>query len=227
MRENFTEIVVLLDRSGSMSSCRHATIEGFNGFLQGQKEAPGEANITLVQFDDKYEVHYAGTPVKSAPNLTPDTFVPRGGTALLDSLARIINETGKRLNSMNEKDRPDRVVVCILTDGGENSSRKHVGTDGRNFIFDLITHQREKYSWQFVFIGANQDAFEVGQSYGIATGNITNFASTNLGTQTAMHSVSRAMCAMRSAALSQINSKGYSFFTKEQQEENENAGKTP
>jgi hypothetical protein len=156
-------IAVVLDRSGSMEAIRQATIDGFNEFLTAQKALPGQATLTLAQFDDIYEVVHASTPLFLVPPLSSDTFVPRGSTALLDAIGRTITALGARLAAMPERERPGRVLVTIITDGLENASREFT----RERIFDMITHQREKYSWEFIFLAAGQDAIAVGEQYGI------------------------------------------------------------
>lgn len=156
-------IAVVLDRSGSMQSIRDATIEGFNEFLQGQKAAPGEATLTLVQFDDHYEVDHDAAPLAEVSPLNTKTYVPRGSTALLDAIGRTINTLGERLAAMSEHDRPARVLFAIITDGQENASREFT----RAKVFEMITHQREKYAWEFMFLAANQDAIASGRDMGI------------------------------------------------------------
>lgn len=160
---NRCAIAVVLDRSGSMGSVRSETIEGFNEFLASQKQAPGEATLTLVQFDDQFDIMHDATPLECVQSLTIDTFVPRGTTALLDAIGRTIDGLGRRLAAMPEHERPGRVIVAIITDGMENASTRYK----RSQVFDMITHQRRKYSWEFMFLAADQDAIAAGRELGI------------------------------------------------------------
>ena len=158
-----TDISVILDRSGSMQSVVTDTIGGFNQFLSDQKAQPGDAVFSLVQFDHDYEVIHASQPIADVPPLTSQTFVPRGSTALLDAIGRTINSTGARLAGIATADRPQKVICVIVTDGYENASKEFTRTQ----INDMITHQREAYSWEFVFLGANQDAIAEAAKIGI------------------------------------------------------------
>src|SRR5689334_14920077 len=112
-KANSTLITVILDRSGSMGSVRYATIKGFNEFLQGQKAGPDEAKISLIQFDDHYEVNYLAKRIQEAAPLSHETYIPRGGTALVDAIGRTLIETGKTLEAMREEERPSKVFVVI------------------------------------------------------------------------------------------------------------------
>jgi hypothetical protein len=163
MKQNYTHISIVLDRSGSMDSCQDITREGFNTFITKQKKETGEATVTLVQFDDQYEVNYEFKDLKRVDHLTKKTYQPRGMTALLDAIGKAINNTGKRLATMAEEDRPSKVLFVIQTDGFENASEEFT----REKVFGMIKHQREKYQWNFVFLGANQDAIATAISFGI------------------------------------------------------------
>lgn len=216
MKQDLTDITVVLDRSGSMSSVWTDTIGGFNSFLKTQKEAPGEATFTLVQFDNHYEVDYRGKNIQEIPDLNNETYVPRGGTALLDAIGRTINETGQRLAALAESDRPSKVIFVILTDGEENASKEFK----KGKINEMITHQTEKYQWDFVFLGANQDAIQTGSSMGIMAGNSLTYAANSIGTVSAFETVSSTMCSYRSgntAAKTQ-------FFSEEDREKQKVAG---
>lgn len=176
---DLTEIAVILDRSGSMSVIRDDAIGGFNTFLEGQKAVPGEAKFTLVLFDDKYETVMFRKDLREAEPLTEQTFVPRGSTALLDAIGRTVNEIGAQLAQMPENERPSKVIVAILTDGMENASKEFT----RPQIAEMVKHQEEKYAWEFLYLGANQDAFAVGGALGVRRENTANFAATGVGTR--------------------------------------------
>lgn len=169
--KNYTDITFILDKSGSMASVATDTIGGFNQFLRDQAKEPGEALSTLVMFNDSYHVHHEATPLNSCPLLTPENYVPEGNTALLDCLGHMITRTGKRFEAMPESDRPEKVLMVIITDGHENASREYTHT----IVVNMITHQQEKYKWHFVYLGANQDAIKVGQSYGFHVDNTANY----------------------------------------------------
>ncbi len=194
MKDNSTFIAVVLDRSGSMSVVRAATIDGFNKFLADQKAVPGEALFTLAQFDDQYELVHDGKNIQDVFPLTEITYVPRGWTALNDAIGRTIVAVGAKLAAMQECDRPSKVVFTIITDGLENKSTEF----SQKQISDMIEHQQTKYSWQFVFIGANQDAIASANSYQIPAGNALNCAHNAIGTASAYESMSKGMIRSRS-----------------------------
>lgn len=189
MRDNLTQIALILDRSGSMGSIAGAAVEGVNAFVTEQRKAPGEARFYFVQFDDVYERVYDGE-MRTAPLLTlaetakagEHRFQPRGWTALLDAVGATIEDVGKRLTEMPETERPGKVVVVIMTDGMENKSRKF--TRGR--IAEMIALQRDVYKWQFQFLGANQDAIQEAAKYNIPAANAVSFASSDTGTRSAI-----------------------------------------
>lgn len=168
MNKQLTDITVILDRSGSMASI-HADAEGgLNTFINEQKSTEGDANFTLVQFDDKYDIVHDGIKIDDVPHCT---LTPRGSTALLDAVGKTINTLGERLAKTPESDRPGLVVVVIVTDGGENASHEF----NRAQIQAMIEHQQEKYDWEFVYLGANQDAFAEAHAMGINMANVSNY----------------------------------------------------
>lgn len=185
--KNMTDINIVLDRSGSMSSCRQATIEAFNEFLEGQKNGPDEAVVSLYRFDHEYEPIYEGSNVDLAPKLSDLNFVPRGSTALLDAIGRTIDAIGARLANTLEYDRPSKVVVVIVTDGQENASMEY----NRQRIFDMIHHQEDKYHWTFVYMGANQDAYAEADRLGFSSSNRSNFAPSAAGLKFSTELLSR------------------------------------
>lgn len=175
--KNMTDINIVLDRSGSMSNCRAATIEAFNGFLESQRNGPDEATASLYRFDHEYEPVYEGKDIDSAPKLSERNFIPRGSTALFDAIGRTIDSIGARLTNTPEYERPNKVVVVIVTDGLENVSKEY----SRKRIFDMIHHQEDKYHWTFVYMGANQDAYTEASHMGFASTNTLNFVPTAAG----------------------------------------------
>ena len=155
--------------------------------LESQQKLPGEARLTLVLFDHEYIVTYDGVPIKDVPPLDSHSYVPRGPTALLDAIGRTINTIGERLDKTPEPGRPGKVIVAILTDGLENASQEFK----RKEIFKMIKHQREVYSWEFVFLGAKQDAISTGAKMGIPIANAVTFSESPGGTARAFDAVGR------------------------------------
>lgn len=158
-----TLIAALLDRSGSMRSIADDMRGGFDSFIVAERGQPGATVVTLAQFDDRYEVVYENTPIATVPALVLD---PRGMTALLDALGRFITEVGAGLAALPEDERPGEVTVLVMTDGHENASAQWTVEAVRT----LIAQQESVYGWDFVFLGANMDAVEVGTSLGFAPG---------------------------------------------------------
>lgn len=191
--KNKTDITIILDRSGSMESVKSDTIGGFNSFLGEQQKIEGEAVLTLVQFDDQYEVVYLDKEIARADKLSTETFVPRGMTALYDAIGRTINETGKRLADLPEAERPDKVLMVIMTDGEENSSQEFRSET----IGQMIREQRDKYNWQFMFIGANQDAILNAHEIGIPMQAALTYTANAKGTQAAFGSVAKRVANYR------------------------------
>lgn len=174
MKKDSTEIVCVLDRSGSMGAIRSDAVGGFNAFLDDQKSLPGEARFTLVLFDHDYDLVHDATDIQGVPHLDENTYSPRGTTALLDAIGRTIDDVGKRLSETPEDERPSRVIVSILTDGLENASRDY--DNGR--ISEMISHQQEKYGWEFIFLAANQDAMATARSMSIRRENTISYEAT-------------------------------------------------
>lgn len=200
-----TEIVVVMDKSGSMASIRDDAIGGFNTFVEDQKKEPGEANLTLVLFDTSYSIPYSGKPIKGVELLDENTYRPGGGTALLDALGRGITETGKRLDDMDEAVRPDKVICVVITDGEENSSREHK----KEQIAEMVKHQEEKYGWAFIYLGANVDAMNEARGIGIRQDCAVNFAANSIGTRSAYAGTSEAVKGYRSAGAQGLRAKDW------------------
>lgn len=169
MRADLTDITMVIDRSGSMDSIKADAEGGINTFVKLQKQEPGKALLTLVQFDTDYEFVHSGIPIQKVPSFK---LTPRGSTALLDAVGRAITETGNRLAAMSESQRPALVIFVIVTDGQENSSRLF----SREKIREMIQHQQAAYNWQFTFLAANQDAFAEAASLGINVAGTANWA---------------------------------------------------
>lgn len=192
MKDNFTRIAIILDRSGSMESCKESTVAGFNEFIRTQRELPGEAMVKLVQFDDRYETVF-DMNLKLCPELTQNTFVPRGSTALLDAQGRTIVELGRELAALPEQERPAKVIVVTLTDGLENASKEF----SLDKIGTMIREQRDKYNWDFVFLGANQDAVATAAAMNIPLPSAMSYSPSPEGIAASMAAASRYVGAAR------------------------------
>lgn len=177
MRENLTEMVFVLDRSGSMSGLAADTIGGFNELIEKQKKIEGDAYVTTVLFDHEYEVLHDHVALGEVAPLTDKEYFARGSTALLDAVGRTINAVGARLAATPDEERPEHVVFVITTDGMENASREYTAKQVR----EMVEHQQQKYSWQFVFLGANMDAVSEARNLGISAKYAANFTPTGRG----------------------------------------------
>jgi hypothetical protein len=181
------DVTVLLDKSGSMHSIKESTIKGYNDFLKTQKELKTEGYITLVQFSsEEYKKGKRESLIDSSP-LTHEGYRPDGMTPLYDCLGKTIKETGDKLRDM--KNKPDKVLFIIITDGLENYSKEYKRED----VAKMIEHQKSKYSWDFLYLGANQDSFTEAGNIGINMTGTMNFASShcmykNVGTMVARYS---------------------------------------
>ena len=166
-----TLIAALLDHSGSMSASKLATEDGWRELIEEQRANPGHCQVTLAQFDSDYEVLYPPTDIAAVPEFTVE---PAGMTALLDAVGRFITEVGQQLSALPEGERPGQVICLIMTDGMENASRQWDWDE----VQRLITQQQEVYGWEFIFLGANIDAVQVGERMGVKA----QFAMTYTGT---------------------------------------------
>lgn len=205
-----THIAFLLDRSGSMQSIKTDTEGGFDAFIAEQRTQPGECTVTLAQFDDKYEVVYESLAIKEVPPLRLN---PRGMTALLDSIARLVNDTGARLAALPEHERPGTVIVGIMTDGLENASREWTHAA----VKALIEQQESVYDWTFSYLGANQDAIEVGASIGISRDRSLTYDQGNV--EAAMGAYSQSIStnrASRAKGLSGQEARAAAAYTEDQ-----------
>ncbi|MEP6901977.1 MAG: vWA domain-containing protein [Actinomycetota bacterium] len=213
--KNKTDITIILDRSGSMESVKSDTIGGFNSFLGEQQKVEGEAALSLVQFDDQYETVYENKDINSADRLTEATFQPRGSTALFDAVGRTINAVGQRLSATPEEERSDKVLLVIMTDGFENASHEFNAAK----VGEMITHQRNVYSWEFMFIGANQDAVISAKEIGIPAAAALSYAANEEGTQ-----IAYSMMASKVKNYRQSNNAEALNFNEEDRERQKKAG---
>jgi hypothetical protein len=188
---DLTLIAALLDRSGSMQAIADDTRGGFDGFIAKERDREGTTLVTLAQFDDTYALVYDNKPIDQVPPLILE---PRGSTALLDAIGRFVNEIGSGLAALPEDDRPGEVTVLVLTDGHENSSREWTKPN----VQQLISEQESRYDWDFVFLGANMDAIDVGTDLGFSAGKSLTYAPSGDGVAGAFASVSVYMDRNRS-----------------------------
>lgn len=192
-RKDLTEIIVVLDRSGSMDRVREATIEAFNGYVASQSSGEGEILFTLIQFDHEYEAVMTGEPIRGVAPLTSAKYIPRGSTALYDAIGRAIKETGERYSQLLEEERPGCVIFVVQTDGFENSSRVYSSAQ----INAMISEQCHRYSWQFVFLGANQDAIASAGQVGIAADAALSYDANAACTQAAFKALAECTSEFR------------------------------
>ncbi|TRW86196.1 VWA domain-containing protein [Mycolicibacterium sp. 018/SC-01/001] len=158
--QNLTLIAFLLDRSGSMQSIKSDVVGGFDAFLAEQRAGDGDCRVTLAQFDDGYEVVYRALPVGDVPPLVLN---PRNTTALLDSMGKLITDTAAEIAAFAKDDKPGSVIIAIMTDGLENASQEW----SRPAIKALVEQQTNEFGWEFLYMGADQDAVEVGKDLGV------------------------------------------------------------
>ena len=187
------ELVLIIDKSGSMDAIKEDAIGGFNSFLAEQQKIEGGANVTFALFDDQYNLVHNGKDIDEVEDLTEETYIPSGTTALLDAVGLTVDRVGQRLDELDESEKPENVIVFILTDGHENSSSDYT----RDKVKKMIEHQEAKYSWEFIYGGANQDAFAEAGGLGIKGKNTFNFDATGKGTRTVYQSTSKMMASYR------------------------------
>ena len=196
MKQNFTEIVFILDRSGSMAGLEKDTIGGFNAMLEKQRREPGEAVISTVLFDSTCDVIHDRLPLDRIPALTEKEYFVRGCTALLDAVGGAIHHIGNVHKYAREEDRPEKTLFVITTDGMENASRRYT----YDKVKAMISRQKEKYGWEFLFLGANIDAAREAARFGIAPDRAADYHADHQGTEVIYESVSEAICQVRACA---------------------------
>lgn len=195
MRKGLTEVVFILDRSGSMSGLESDTIGGFNSMIGKQKKEDGEAVISTVLFDDQQEVVYDRQPVKMVEPMTDRQYYVRGCTALLDAIGGAIHHIGNVHKYAREEDRPEKTMFIITTDGMENASRFYT----YDRVKYMVERQKEKYGWEFLFLGANIDAISVAARFGINADRAINYECDQVGTSLNYQVMSETITELRRA----------------------------
>ncbi len=193
---NITELVFILDRSGSMAGLESDTIGGFNSLIEKQKKQDGECFVSTVLFDNVCEVLYDRVKLADIPPMTDKDYTVRGCTALVDAIGGAIHHIGNIHKYARPEDVPEHTMFVITTDGLENASHRYTA----NQVKMMIEHQKEKYGWEFLFIGANIDAVETARRYGIREDRAVNYHADGEGTHILYETVAKAVCNVRASA---------------------------
>jgi uncharacterized protein YegL len=194
-----TEIIFVIDKSGSMSHLAKETIEGFNGFIESQKDDT-KTTLTTVLFDSTWQILHDRVDVYEVKPMTKEDYRPGGYTAMLDAIGEIINRVQDKHDDLGEN-KPDNVLFVITTDGEENSSRKFTKAQ----IEKMIKHQTNGHGWEFMFLGANMDAVQEAQNIGISATRAVSYDWTTQGTDALYGTVTAAACATKSCTLDNLN----------------------
>ena len=201
MKKNLTELVFILDRSGSMAGLEKDTIGGFNSMIEKQKLEASEAYISTVLFDNYSEVIHDRVTLTAVPKLTEKEYYVRGCTALLDAVGGAIHHIGNVHKYAREEDRPEKTLFVITTDGMENASRRY----SYEKVREMTKRQKEKYGWEFLFLGANIDAAREAARFGIDQDFAADYVCDEVGTQLNFEAISDAVCEARAARPIQAN----------------------
>ena len=193
MKQELTELVFILDKSGSMGGLETDTIGGFNAMLKKQQDAPGECRITPALFDNNYSLLHDRVDIRAVSPITAEEYQAGGTTALLDAIGRTIEKIVNVQKSTAQEYRAGKVMLVIITDGLENASREY---DARQ-IKSLITRQKEQYGWEFIFLGANIDAVETAEQYGIKADRALDYTADSQGTQLNFQAIGRVAYSLR------------------------------
>ena len=193
MKNNITELVFILDRSGSMSGLEGDTIGGFNSLIEKQREQEGECFVSVVLFDNESEVLYDRVKLTNVRKMTRDDYTVRGCTALIDAIGGAIHHIGNIHKYARPEDVPDHTMFVIMTDGMENASRRY----SSDKVKQMIQHEKEKYGWEFLFIGANIDAVQTAGRFGIGANRAVNYHADSCGTGVVYEAVNLTVGNMR------------------------------
>lgn len=196
MKNNITELVFILDRSGSMAGLESDTIGGFNSMIEKQKKQDGDCYVSTILFDDESEVLHDRVKLGDIHKMTDNDYTVRGCTALIDAIGGAIHHIGNIHKYARPEDVPEHTMFVITTDGQENASHKYTSEQ----VKKMIEHRREKYGWEFLFIGANIDAVETAARYGIDKDRAVNYNADGRGTQILYETVAKAVYNVRASA---------------------------
>ena len=196
MKKNLTEIVFILDRSGSMAGLEDDTVGGFNAMIEKQKKEPGEAVVSTVLFDTERTVIHDRVDVQKIEPMTRRDYYVRGCTALLDAVGGAIHHIGNVHKYARDEDRPEKTLFVITTDGMENASCQY----SYSRLKAMIQRQQEQYGWEFLFLGANIDAAKEANRFGISADRAANYHADSKGTNVIYETVSEAICKVRSCS---------------------------
>ena len=193
MKKNLTELVFILDKSGSMSGLEKDTIGGFNTMLEQQRKVDGECVITTVLFDNRYELLHDRIDIRAVQPITGKEYFVGGSTALLDAIGKTIHKIGSVQKNTTEEYRAEKVMFVIITDGEENASRHYSSAQ----IRQMIQHQKERYGWEFIFLGANIDAVETAGRFGIDADRAVDYVPDGEGTELNFRMMSETVATFR------------------------------
>lgn len=196
MKNNVTELVFILDRSGSMAGLESDTIGGFNAMIEKQKQEEGECYVSTVLFNNESEVIHDRLKLDEIPKMTGNDYTVRGCTALIDAIGGAIRHISNIHKYARPEDVPEHTIFIITTDGQENASRAFSADE----VKKMIEIQKEKHGWEFLFIGANIDAVETAARYGIGKDRAVNYNADSEGTHILYKTVARAVCDVRASA---------------------------
>ena len=225
MNKNLTELVFILDKSGSMSGLEDDTIGEYNSMLEKQRQTPGECRITTVLFDNRYELLHDRVDLRAIQPITRNEYFVGGSTALLDAIGKTIHKIAAVQKNTAKDYRAKKVMFVIITDGAENSSREYSAKK----IKSIIQHEKKKYGWEFIFLGANIDAVETAEQFGIDENRAANYIPDSEGTELNFRMMSEAVTSFRAcgavpdACLDEIRKRRRSSFQAHLQSPNSTA----
>ena len=196
MKKNLTELVFILDRSGSMAGLEADTIGGFNGMIEKQRKEPGEAYVSTILFDNVSEVLHDRVKLEDVPKMTGRDYTVRGCTALIDAIGGAIHHIANIHKYARPEDVPEHTLFVITTDGLENASHRYSSDE----VKKMIEKEKSKYGWEFLFIGANIDAVETAKHFGIGRDRVANYKADSQGTEILYESVTAAVSQIRNHA---------------------------
>lgn len=205
MKENYTHVIMLIDRSGSMESCKQTMEKGILKFLEAQRKEEGTCTVTAARFNYEYQLLYEHQDIQS---IGPVTIEPKGMTALYDSMYRLIEDAGKALNQLPENEKPSNVLYLTITDGIENASTDINGPQ----LAKLVRQQEEQYNWNFTYIGANHDSFLTANNLGMRVNTSLNYRTNEAGIDEMFNKLSNATSRYRKGENKKFG------YTKEEQE---------